>query len=151
MEKLTIKNVSRIMGISTYTLRYYEKIGLLDFVDRDKNGVREFKPSDLLTLNTIECLKKTDMPLKDIKKYLNLVKEGITSAKERQQMFQKQKQKVENQIKELEVCLQTINKKLNYYNEVIKHRSLDVCLEERKIQLQTIINNSEKNNNSSLR
>lgn len=54
MEKLTIKNVSRIMGISTYTLRYYEKIGLLDFVDRDKNGVREFKPSDLLTLNTIE-------------------------------------------------------------------------------------------------
>lgn len=91
------------------------------------------------------------MPLKDIKKYLNLVKEGITSAKERQQMFQKQKQKVENQIKELEVCLQTINKKLNYYNEVIKHRSLDVCLEERKIQLQTIINNSEKNNNSSLR
>lgn len=114
MEKLTIKNVSRIMGISTYTLRYYEKIGLLDFVDRDKNGVRKFKPRDLLTLNTIECLKKTDMPLKDIKKYLNLVKEGITSVKERQQMFQKQKQKVENQIKELEVCLQTINKKLNY-------------------------------------
>lgn len=46
------------MGISDYTLRYYEKIGLLSFVKRNEVGVREFSRSDLLTLNTIRALKR---------------------------------------------------------------------------------------------
>ena len=48
-----IKEVSELMGISPHTLRYYEKIGLLEFVKRNEQGVREFSESDLLTLNTI--------------------------------------------------------------------------------------------------
>ncbi|BDR57419.1 MerR family transcriptional regulator [Xylocopilactobacillus apis] len=91
MTKYHIKDVSETMGISVYTLRYYEKIGVLSFVKRDENGVREFEPRDLVTLNTIECLKKTDMPLKDIKNYLNLIDDGISSADERLQMFVDQK------------------------------------------------------------
>ena len=58
MKKYRIKDVSDLLGISTYTLRYYEKIGLLKFVKRDENGVREFEPDDLMTLCTIIYLRK---------------------------------------------------------------------------------------------
>ncbi|KFI40010.1 putative MerR family transcriptional regulator [Bifidobacterium actinocoloniiforme DSM 22766] len=77
---MSIQEVSDLMGISSYTLRYYEKIGLLSFVRRDAHGVRQFEPEDLLTLNTVRCLKETGMPLKEIKHYLTLIQEGMASA-----------------------------------------------------------------------
>lgn len=95
----TIKKVSKIMNISTYTLRYYEKIGLLEFVKRDKNGIRQFSESDLLTLNTIHRLKDTGMPLHEIKHYLELINEGIDSVSERKKMMENQKRSINHQIK----------------------------------------------------
>ena len=98
MKKYQIKDVSDLLGVSTYTLRYYEKIGLLNFVKRNKSGVREFEASDLITINTIICLKQTGMPLKEIKKYLKLVGEGIDTAEQRKAMFLQQRQKVTEEI-----------------------------------------------------
>lgn len=83
----SIRDVSNIMEISIYTLRYYEKIGLLSFVKRNENGIREFSKSDIVTLNTVYRLKQTGMSLKDIKHYLTLVDEGIESVPERKDMF----------------------------------------------------------------
>lgn len=74
----SIKEVSKMMGISAYTLRYYEKIGLLEFVHRDEKGIRQFDISDILTLNTIYRLKETGMPLHEIKHYLKLIDEELT-------------------------------------------------------------------------
>jgi DNA-binding transcriptional MerR regulator len=89
----TIKEVSKMMGISAYTLRYYEKIGLLEFVHRNANGIRQFNDSDILTLNTIHRLKETGMPLQEIKHYLKLIDEGIDSVSERKEIMQAQHQK----------------------------------------------------------
>lgn len=89
------------MGISIYTLRYYEKIGLLAFVKRNENGIRKFSQVDIVTLNTVYRLKQTDMTLKDIKHYLEWVDEGIESVPERKAMFQAQKTKVQQQIIDL--------------------------------------------------
>lgn len=73
----TIKEVSKMMDISAYTLRYYEKIDLLEFIKRDKNGVRQFSKSDLLTLNTIYRLEDIGMLLKKIKHYLTLIMNNL--------------------------------------------------------------------------
>ena len=94
MKKFRIKDVSELLGISTYTLRYYEKIGLLKFVKRDENGIREFEPNDLIVISTIIYLRKTGMRLKEIKKYLKLAENGIDTVEQRKEMFLKQKQKV---------------------------------------------------------
>lgn len=72
-----IKEVSELLGISIYTLHYYERIGLLNNVKRDQYGRREFSEDDILTLNTVECLKQTGMSLQNIKRYVQLVGEGI--------------------------------------------------------------------------
>lgn len=89
------------MGISPYTLRYYEKIGLTSFVKRGENGVRKFSKGDVVTLNTVYRLKQTGMSLKDIKHYLDLLEEGIDTVSERKDIFWSQKNKVEKQIAEL--------------------------------------------------
>lgn len=144
MKTYHIKEVSEMLGISSYTLRYYEKIGLLSFVKRDNNGVREFLPKDLVTIKTIECLKKTNLPLKDIKNYFKLVDQGLDTAKERRELFVKQKQKVNKEIEELEKTLKMINYKLHYYDEVLKTGDLNSCDEERQELIADIVAGNEK-------
>ncbi len=144
MKTYHIKEVSEMLGISSYTLRYYEKIGLLSFVKRDANGVREFLPKDLVTIKTIECLKKTNLPLKDIKNYFKLVDQGLDTANERRELFVKQKQKVNKEIEALEKTLKMINYKLHYYDEVLKTGDLNSCNRERQELIADIIAGNEK-------
>lgn len=140
----SIREVSEIMGISIYTLRYYEKIGLLSFVKRNSAGQREFTKSDIVTLNTVYRLKQTGMSLKNIKHYLDLVAEGESSISERKDMFEKQKLVVEDQIKELNKALDTINAKVMYYREAEKQGTLAVCHDEREAFMQKIMNGEAK-------
>ena len=73
----TIGELSKIMNVSIHTLRYYDNEGLLPFVQRKPNGQRIFTHRDLIFLNTIECLKSTGMPLKEIKQYIEWCIEGM--------------------------------------------------------------------------
>ncbi len=58
----TIGEVARIIGVAPSALRYYDKEGLLPFVERSESGIRMFKESDLEWLSVIECLKKRECP-----------------------------------------------------------------------------------------
>ena len=120
MKKFRIKDVSELLGISTYTLRYYEKIGLLKFAKCDENGIREFEPNDLIVISTIIYLRKTGMPLKEIKNYLQLAENGIDTVEQRKEMFLKQKQKVIEKIRVLDKSMEVINYKLNFYDKAAK-------------------------------
>ena len=65
----TINQVATMFDISAYTIRFYDKEGLLPFVSRNKSGNRAFTESDLNLFKIIYCLKNTGMQIKDIKKY----------------------------------------------------------------------------------
>ena len=64
--KYTIKDAARIMGVPTSTIRYYDKEGLLPFVERLASGYRIFTEKDIATLRIIDCLKKTGMSIKAV-------------------------------------------------------------------------------------
>lgn len=144
MKKYRIKDVSELLGVSTYTLRYYEKIGLLNFVKRDENGIREFEPVDLMTINTIICLKETGMSLKNIKEYLKLADDGLNSVEKRKKLFLEQKQKVTKEIAALNKSMKIIDRKINFYNEAAKKQSLNVCQSDRKAWLEDILAGKQK-------
>lgn len=72
----SIGQVAKLMNLTVYTLRYYDKEGLLPFVERTPSGTRLFKESDLDALKIIECLKATGMPIKDIKNFIDWCSEG---------------------------------------------------------------------------
>lgn len=63
----TVGEISKRVSIAPSTLRYYDKEGLLPFVERSKSGIRMFKDSDLEWLSIIECLKKQECRLRKLK------------------------------------------------------------------------------------
>lgn len=72
----TIGEMAKQLDVAASTLRYYDKEGLLPFIERSGGGIRIFKDEDLSWLKIIECLKKTGMPIRDIKHFLDSCIEG---------------------------------------------------------------------------
>lgn len=111
----TIGEIAEILNIAPSAIRYYEKEGLLPRVERSRGGVRKFSERELELLRVIECLKKTGMPLKDIKDFIYMTQQGDATIDRRLRLFEKQKEAVNRQIKELEDTLDIIDYKCWYY------------------------------------
>ena len=71
-ETYTIKQTAELTGITQDTIRYYEKIGLLPRAERKENGHREYRQEAISTIQLISCLKKTGMPLEEMKPFLTV-------------------------------------------------------------------------------
>lgn len=115
----SIGDVAKRMNVSASTLRYYDKEGLLPFVERTKSGIRQFKESDMDWLNIIECLKATGMPIKDIKRFIDWCKEGDSSIQQRYEMFLERRKETEAQIQKLQETLDVIDYKCWYYKTAL--------------------------------
>jgi DNA-binding transcriptional MerR regulator len=111
----TVGEVAKKLNIAASTLRYYDKEGLLPFLERSSGGIRMFKDEDLSGLQMIECLKKTGMPIKDIKHFMDCCIEGDSTIEERLLIMQAQRDSVIAQIKEMQEMLETLNYKCWYY------------------------------------
>lgn len=118
--KFSISEVAKKMNLSVSTIRYYDKEGLLPFIERTESGYRIFLESDVKMLEIIECLKHTGMSIKDIKAFSNWVKDGDYSLEQRYEMFLERKKVVEAQIQELQKSLDLINHKCWYYKTALE-------------------------------
>ncbi len=116
----TVGEMAKKMQIAPSTLRYYDKEGLLPFVERSDGGIRMFKESDLEWLALIECLKKTGMSIKDIKSFVDLCVEGDASIDRRLELIKKQRQAVLGQIEQLKETIKVLDYKCWYYEEAQK-------------------------------
>lgn len=111
----TVGEMAKLLDVAPSTLRYYDKEGLLPFVERSQSGIRMFKDTDYEWLQIINCLKKTGMPLKDIKDFIYMAMAGDETIDERLELFKKQKAVIEMQMAELQETLNTLNFKCWYY------------------------------------
>lgn len=116
----TIGDVAKMLNLSISTLRYYDKEGLLIALKRDKSGIRTFSDKDIEALKLIECLKKSGLQIKDIKEFMYWCSLGSSTISKRKEMFFKQKENIQNEIKELEKALEMIEYKCWYYTEAEK-------------------------------
>lgn len=112
----SIAEVAEKTHLTAHTLRYYEKEGLLPFVDRSDSGNRDFKEKDLEWLELICCLKNTGMPIKKIKEYIELCLKGDDTIDVRREIFLNHRKDVINQMAELQKNLDKINCKINFYD-----------------------------------
>lgn len=115
----TIKEAAKT-NLPASTIRYYDKQGLLPFVQRSESGYRIFSENDIGLLNMIECLKKTEMPIKEIKQFTLWLQQGDASLEERYQMFLDRKKAVQQQIAQLQQTLEVIDYKCWYYETAIQ-------------------------------
>ncbi len=112
----TINEVANICNISPYTLRFYDKEGLLPFVSRNRSGNRQFSDSDLNVIKLICCLKNTGMQVKDIKRYIDLAMQGQETSAQRKQIMIEHRKTVLNQIDNLKKNLNIIDLKIALYD-----------------------------------
>lgn len=111
----TVGEMAKQLNVTASTLRYYDKEGLLPFVERSSGGMRMFKDEDMSWLKIIECLKKTGMPIKEIKHFINCCMEGDSKIDERLTIIKSQRDAVIKQMKEMQEMLETLNYKCWYY------------------------------------
>lgn len=111
----TVGEMARLLDIAPSTLRYYDKEGLLPFVERSSGGMRMFSDADHELLQIIECLKKTGLSLKDIRDFVHMAAAGDATIDARLALFTKRRKEVLRQISELQDTLEIIDFKYWYY------------------------------------
>lgn len=111
---MTIGEFSTITGISAYTLRYYEKKGLLR-VSRDNIGRRDYSEDDIEWVKFIKRLKDTGMLLRDIKHYSDLRYQGDSTTEERLELLVRHRKSVVEEQKKWDEYLQNLDEKISIY------------------------------------
>lgn len=111
----TIGEMATKLSVAPSTLRYYDKEGLLPFVDRSGGGIRMFKESDFGWLMIINCLKQSGMPIKEIKSFIDLCLKGDSSIDQRLEMIDAQRDSVLAQMEQLKHSLHILDYKHWYY------------------------------------
>ena len=91
----TVGEAAKRLGVSPSTLRYYDKEGLLPFVERSSGGIRMFQEKDFEWLQVIECMKKAGMSIKDIRQYIEMALQGDSTIEARLELFRRQQKVVE--------------------------------------------------------
>lgn len=122
----TIKEVAGRVGESEHTIRYYCKIGLFPFLTRDKNGVRKFTEEDLEGVRIVLCLRDTNMPLAEIKRYMDLCKQGNETLSERLVIIREQRIRAEEQIKLIKQQIEHLKYKEQCYEQALETQE-DYC------------------------
>ncbi len=124
--KFTIGETAEKVNLTAHTIRYYDKEGLLPFVERTESGIRYFTDQDIEGLELINCLKSTGMPIKEIKIFMDWCVAGDTTLKERYEMFLERKSAIEAQMIELQKALDRINYKCWYYKTALDAGTIKV-------------------------
>ena len=112
----SIKQIAELTNLTPYTLRYYDKEGLLPFIGRSDTGMRRFSEGDLEWLGLVCCLKNTGMSIREIKRFVELSMQGDETLKTRCDMLVEHKKNVEDEISKMEKHLAKVTCKIAVYN-----------------------------------
>ncbi|MGW0991924.1 MerR family transcriptional regulator [Streptomyces sp. NPDC002523] len=114
-DRYTISEVVAFTGLTAHTLRWYERIGLMPHVDRSHTGQRRYSNRDLDWLDLVTKLRLTGMPVADMVRYAELVREGESTYAERQDLLEATRRDVLARIAELHDTLAVLDRKISFY------------------------------------
>ncbi len=114
-DRYTISEVVEYTGLSAHTLRWYERIGLMPHIDRSNTGQRRFTDADLDWLDFVGKLRLTGMPVADMVRYAELVREGEHTYPERLRLLVTHREDVVHRIAELHDTLGVLDFKIDLY------------------------------------
>lgn len=112
---LTIAETAERTGLSAHTLRYYERDGLMLSVDRSATGHRRYTEGDLEWIGMITRLRRTGMPIRDVRRYAELARTGAGTEAERMEILQRHRELVRAQLEETQQHLALIERKIEWY------------------------------------
>nr|WP_035100124.1 MerR family transcriptional regulator [Aneurinibacillus terranovensis] len=125
LKELTIQQVSSMTGMSVHTLRYYERIGLLEPVKRDANGYRLYSVENFAWIEFLDRLRTTGMSIRQMQTFATLRSQGPITVTERKLLLEEHRRNVQEQIQELEKNLAVIGEKIDYYTKIAEESRTD--------------------------
>ena len=119
---LTISDAARVSGVSAHTLRYYERAGLLEPVNRGASGHRRYAEEDLTRIQFLTKLRSTGMPIRQIREYADLMRRGDDTHEARLALLEAHRDAVRASLAETERNLELIDYKIDFYRERLAAR-----------------------------
>ena len=119
----TVSEASQRLGIPSSTIRFYDKQGLLPFVERSPGGVRMFTDADIKRLQDILTLKDAGFAIKEIARFIRLEDEGSASLSLRLEMLRNRCFEVETELAKLNSTFRTLKQKCRCYEDMIEKTS----------------------------
>lgn len=116
---MTITEVSKKYDLSQDTLRYYERIGLIPTVNRNKSGIRDYTDEDCKWVEFIKCMRGAGLPIEVLIEYVALFQEGESTIQARKEILIDQREKLLARMEEMQKTLERLNFKISRYENLV--------------------------------
>ncbi|HBI92760.1 MAG TPA: MerR family transcriptional regulator [Terrisporobacter glycolicus] len=114
---MTITEVSKKYGLSADTLRYYERVGLIPTVNRNKSGIRDYTQEDCNWVEFIKCMRGAGLPIEVLIDYVTMFQQGDSTVDERKALLIDQRRALAEKIEEMNKTLERLDYKIDLYEK----------------------------------
>lgn len=122
---MTIAEVSKKYDMSADTLRYYERIGLIKNVPRNKNGIRNYDDESCKRIEFIKCMRSAGVEIEILIEYMNLFESGKETALARRNLLVEQREKLQEKLDNINSTIDRLDYKINIYDEILSGKRKD--------------------------
>lgn len=130
--ELSIQQAAAVTQLSTHTLRYYERVGLLAPVERSSSGHRRYSSQDIAWIHFLTRLRATGMPIREMQQFAELRRQGDLSLTPRRQLLEVHQKRVHQQLDELTQNLKVIQEKIQYYKKLEAENETNSCTDNKR-------------------
>ena len=116
---MKIAEVSEQYGLSSDTLRYYERVGLIPPVHRNESGIRDYRELDLRRVEFIKCMRSAGLPIDVLIDYVGLVQEGDKTIEARKEILKEQRELLAARMREMQKTLDILDHKIEVYEQAV--------------------------------
>lgn len=114
---MNISEAAAEIGLTTDTIRYYEKIGLLPPITRNQSGIRDFQKQDLEALAFVKCFRSAGISVERLRTYMSLYAQGRESRQARLEILQEEREQMSQRLEELKEALDKLDGKIAAYDK----------------------------------
>lgn len=122
---MTIKNVSEKFNITSDTLRYYERVGLIGPIKKNSSGIRDYDENDLQRIEFVMCMRSANLSIEVLLRYIKLYEIGDQTIVERRNLLGEQREILKQKILEMQKVLDKLDIKIDMYD----NKNAKKCLE----------------------
>lgn len=121
---MQISEVAKEFGLTTDTLRYYEREGLIGPIAKGKNGIRNYTEDDIKRIQFVKCMRAAGLEISFLKRYLQLFEGGDNTLKERREILVEQKKILKEKLDAMQEAYDRLNYKIDLYDKNILDKNL---------------------------
>ncbi|MBP1764283.1 MAG: transcriptional regulator, MerR family [Firmicutes bacterium] len=114
---MLIAEVSETFGITQDTLRYYERIGLIPTVNRNKSGIRDYTEQDCRWVEFIKCMRNAGLPIEVLIEYVQLFQQGEETIETRKEILIEQRRQLKARMEDMQKTLDRLDYKIATYEQ----------------------------------